>query len=97
MKSLNIISIISFLLVFCATSAQPPQKIQMSDDMLDRLNEIESMYNQCINAGMNKDQAQQAALHWYEKRYPICMYPLPREDYKDSGDKKGKDKEKKKP
>lgn len=84
-----------FLFITCASAAQQPQKIQMSDDMLDRLNEIESMYSQCINAGMNQEQAQQAALHWYEKRYPIFMYPLPKEDYKDS--KKGKDKAKKKP
>lgn len=85
-------------MMFLAASDNP-KKAVLSDDFLDRLNELEKVYVECLKAGMNEEMAQRAAVEWQHARYTVALQPamptIP--EGKEPSDKKKKDKKTKGP
>lgn len=80
-----------YLLIILITlgsfASQAPQKVVLSDDVLDRLNELEVVYKTYLKAGMTSKDASNATMHWQDTRYPILLAQL-----KKKSDKKTKEK-----
>lgn len=77
-----------FLIIWitiCSFASQSPQKVILSDDVLDRLNELEIVYKTYLNSGMTQKDAASATMQWQDTRYPILLKQL-----KKKSDKKTK-------
>ncbi len=80
--------IIALLLSCSIMASDTPQKIKLSEDVLDRMNELEEVYTSYLKAGMAPKEAEKAAVQWQDTRYPVILYPLTEKDYKKEDDKK---------
>jgi hypothetical protein len=87
------IQIIPFLLSFCMLASEAPERTAL-DDMLDDLTMTESVYQACLDSGMNAANAAIAAAKWRDTRYPIKLCSI-RADGK-QGEEKSKVKKKSK-
>jgi hypothetical protein len=65
--------VIPFLVLFCISAAQTPQKIHLSDSVLDRLSEIEDIYRGLLASGVSPEQALISTMEWQEVRYPTKL------------------------
>lgn len=86
---------VAFIISLSLSAANTHQKIKLCDDVLDRLNEIEAVYQQCLKAGMKPKDASVAAMKWQDQRYPVHLYPIKESDYKEEGKKESKKKDEK--
>ena len=81
--------LLSTLLFFAnIVGSENPKKIVMSDDLLDKINELEAIYVEFLKSGLKPEFAQSAAVKLYELRYPVRLETIPEEKSKDK--KKGK-------